>query len=101
MKGFNGIHEMDFFVSEHNALADLQGILEVCTDMGNDNEELREQRKEYELQEKEFEGSLSKRQQQMYNDLYDSISDQYHIATRQSFILGYKTATRLLLDGLK
>ena len=94
-----GIFEMNYSVSEHEALEELNIMQEngtiKCT------EERAKISAEYMAQSDAFEETLSSEQRKLYCELDAKRGDLETLASKESYIIGFKTAYRLFSECLK
>lgn len=98
---FGDMNTMSYLISDNETLSHLHCLMDNYTKLGDADAETIKHRDECAEALKEFESTLSKEQFELYRVVSDNDSDASSLQARQAFILGYKTATRILLESIK
>jgi hypothetical protein len=93
--------EISVSMFDNMALTDLHTLLTKYTKAGAASEEQLDVQTNYDTLNKEFESTITAEQQELYKKVKGAESDNQFIVSKQSFILGYKIATRIMLESVK
>lgn len=96
-----GFCDMNVSIKDHPELETLRNLLEGSTNLGFQTDEIKEWIEKTEPIKKTFLDSLNPYQRKLYNEFEDLLGEQYNILAGEGFIMGFKLASRLMLESLK